>query len=192
MSFGVLFIGKSCAIPGNMFAQTDPNHWVLDVTSALLPVKYSDVKRISLFLTNPNALPPGAALCLYVAVGSGGEDWQYRGYVSNDHPSDVFPLLWPEPQDGSILPASSAGFPAGWAKLGVSLEPLAAAAARDNPKAQAQEEYARHIGLDLFQYLQSFPGVPSDLRNALDKWFQRVSRKLKLDPEWLMRQEAVF
>lgn len=189
MSFGVHFVGKTCAIAGSAFAQTDSTHWILDVTSAIQPLQHTDLKQVSLFLTAPNALPPNTALSLYVSVGiSGTEDWQYRGYISNDHPSDVLPLMWPEPREAYVNPTGSTGFPAGWAKIGVLLEPLSQVSARESPKARAQEEYARKVGLDLFQYLQSFPGVPADLRNALDNWFQRISRKIKLDPNWLMRE----
>jgi hypothetical protein len=44
---------------------------------------------------------------------------QWRGFVSNTHPSEVMPLQWPEVPGGSITGSQSV-------QLGVSLEPLSA------------------------------------------------------------------
>lgn len=60
---------------------------VLDVASTISP-DYRKLKEVSLFLTSPVALPdPNSALGLYISLG--GQDWQFRGYVSADHPSEV-------------------------------------------------------------------------------------------------------
>lgn len=88
---------------------------VLDVTSTVAP-QHTDLKELALFLTAPNSLPLDAALGLYVSVG--GSDWSFRGYIANTHPSDVVPLSWPDPAN-----EAGAGSP-GWAKIGISLEPL--------------------------------------------------------------------
>jgi hypothetical protein len=60
---------------------------VLDVWSTVSP-EYQKLKEVSLFLTSPAALPdPNFALGLYVSLG--GQEWQFRGYISADHPSEV-------------------------------------------------------------------------------------------------------
>ncbi len=46
---------------------------------------------------------------------------QWRGFVSNDHPSEVLPLQWPEISGGSL---TGTNHPV--VQLGVSLEPLGA------------------------------------------------------------------
>jgi protein Hikeshi len=181
-AFAVCFIGKTCAIPSSAFTQVDPTHWLLDVTATISP-QHDQLTEVSLFLTGPNVLPHDVALCLYVSLG--GTEWAFRGHVSNAHPSEVLPLHWPDPPDVGV-PASP-----GWAKLGISLEPLAEASAKDDAKLGAKQDFARRIGIDLFNYLQSFPGVPPDLRNALDKWFERINRKFRLDPDFLQRQAVV-
>ena len=55
---------------------------------ASLP-SYEQLKEVSLFLLQQ--LAPAAALGLYLSVG--GADWQYRGFVSNGHPSGALLLL---------------------------------------------------------------------------------------------------
>lgn len=44
---------------------------------------YRTLQEVSLFLMQPT--DPSAALGLYISVG--GTEWQYRGFVSNSHPS---------------------------------------------------------------------------------------------------------
>lgn len=49
---------------------------------------YQALKEVALFLTGPGAIPdPLLALGLYISLG--GQEWQFRGYVSVDHPSEV-------------------------------------------------------------------------------------------------------
>ena len=57
---------------------------MLDVRASL--PNYEQLKEVSLFLLQQ--LAPAAALGLYLSVG--GAEWQYRGYVSNSHPSGEF------------------------------------------------------------------------------------------------------
>lgn len=60
---------------------------VLDVLA--VTAEYHNLKEAALFLTSPASLPdPSLALGLYISVG--GEQWQFRGYVSVDHPSEVY------------------------------------------------------------------------------------------------------
>ena len=123
---------------------------LLDV-GATVTRDYADLKEIALFLAQPNVLPPGQALGLYISVSG---EWQvchipqlqahqvafnritellcaticyvhtlstmqWRGFVSNEHPSEVMPLQWPEITGGSL---TGTNHPA--VQLGVSLEPL--------------------------------------------------------------------
>lgn len=83
---------------------------VLDVLTTVSPA-YQQLQEVSLFLLQPGILAAGAAVALYVSVG--GAEWQYRGYVSASHPSEVMPLRWPEPGP-STAPI---------VQLGVSMEP---------------------------------------------------------------------
>lgn len=48
-------------------------------------------------------------------VQAGASEWEYRGALCNDTPSDVFPLQWPRDSDGNWHPG---------AKIGITLEPL--------------------------------------------------------------------
>lgn len=57
---------------------------VFDV-GAVGPQNVLALKEVAVFLTQP--LPDGAtALGVYVSVG--GQQWQFRGYVANTHPSE--------------------------------------------------------------------------------------------------------
>ena len=75
---------------------------------------YKDLQEVSLFLVQNGALDSSLALGLYISIG--GAEWQYRGYVSSSHPSEVMPLSWPE-QDQPIAVGP------GTIQLGISLEP---------------------------------------------------------------------
>ena len=60
---------------------------VLDV-GAVVTKDYEKLKEVTLFLTGPGSLPdPNLALGLYISLG--GQEWQFRGFVSASHPSEV-------------------------------------------------------------------------------------------------------
>ncbi|EFN55405.1 hypothetical protein CHLNCDRAFT_134521 [Chlorella variabilis] len=188
--FAIFFSTKSCPIPSTSFVQADATHWVLDATNTVTH-DYHDLKEVALFLTQAGVLPPDLGLALYVSIG--GADWSYRGerFVSNGHPSDVLPLSWPDPAGGLAAPPGP-----GFAQIGVSLEPLAALAEKEGSKLGAREEFAKRVGLDLFNFMQSFGGVQSVggdkllvPANILDHWYQRLSNRLRRDPDWLTRQQ---
>ena len=64
-----------------------PGLQVLDVGATVTP-QHERLKEVALFLSSPTALPdPSMALGLYISVF--GKEWQYRGYVSLEHPSEV-------------------------------------------------------------------------------------------------------
>ena len=81
----------------------------------------------------------------------------------------------------------------------MSLEPLAEASAKESVKLGAKEDFCRRVGLDLFQYMQSFGGVsqlgPDKLvvpTNVLDQWYNRISNRLRKDPDFLTRQREII
>lgn len=148
--------------------------------TAVIPTN-ADLQEIFFCLLEPNTVPSDKALALYVTVD--GSQWLYRGLVSNQQPSEVCPLLLPLGGDGS-----------GHIQIGVALEPLAEASIKEGSKLKVKEEYTRRVGLDLFNFLQSFGNVStfgSDKivvpANALDRWYTRVSTRLRKDPDFLTK-----
>lgn len=131
--FGLVFLKKSQALSSDNFAQVDATHWVLDLSQTV--TDYHDIRDVCVFLTagahQPRTsatslttrrahvcrafavLPPDAALTVHVQAGT--SEWEYRGALCNDTPSDVFPLQWPRDCDGNWAPG---------AKLGITVEPL--------------------------------------------------------------------
>ena len=95
------------------FVRLDTTHWLLDVCTAVHP-DYTRLREVSLFLTQPGVLEPGMALGLYLSIG--GADWQYRGFVSSERPSESMPLKWPPPS-----PMTAIG--PGVVHVGIALEP---------------------------------------------------------------------
>jgi len=85
---------------------------VFDVSS--VTPNYRELQEVSLFLAQSGTLDPSLALGLYISIG--GAEWQYRGYVSNNQPSEVMPLQWPQ-QDQPLTVGP------GTIQLGISLEP---------------------------------------------------------------------
>lgn len=108
--------------------------------AAAVTPDYTALKEVALFLPQPNLLPPDSALGLFISVANAWQvldplmpDFlitafrfrpiqevalQWRGYVSNAHPSEVMPLLWPE------VTGNPAALAPGTIQLGVSVEPL--------------------------------------------------------------------
>lgn len=189
--FGVFFVGKSFPITNAQgFVSVDQSHWVLDVIGTVTP-NFTDLKEVSLFLLQPNSLPADMGLALYVSLG--GTDWAYRGFVSNSHPTEVMPLQWPQPPAlGGPPPAPAAGY----AQIGVSLESLQELSEKEGSKLGAKEDFAKMVGLDLFNFMQSFGGVSQVggdkllvPANILDRWYERLSTRLRKDPDFLTRQK---
>ncbi|CAL8460555.1 g84 [Coccomyxa elongata] len=178
--FGIFFVGASFPIADTSFTRVDPTHWVLDIGAAVTP-DHTSLKEVALFLTQPQILPPDSAMGLYIAVGNG---WQWRGYVSNSHPSEVLPLQWPEIPGGSIASGQAI-------QLGVSVEPLAEVLQREGTKLASRQEFAKRVALDLFRYMESFnKGTSGDMLvlpiSCLEQWFQKFDEKFRRNPEFLM------
>eukprot|EP00238_Polyblepharides_amylifera_P013997 CAMPEP_0196578166 /NCGR_PEP_ID=MMETSP1081-20130531/7118_1 /TAXON_ID=36882 /ORGANISM="Pyramimonas amylifera, Strain CCMP720" /LENGTH=92 /DNA_ID=CAMNT_0041897291 /DNA_START=595 /DNA_END=873 /DNA_ORIENTATION=+ len=86
------------------------------------------------------------------------------------------------------------------AQIGVTLEPLAKAAQREELVAGSKEDFAKRVAVDLFRFMESFHDtntgasvsqlggslvIPAD---CLDKWFTKFQHKFRRDPEFLTRQ----
>lgn len=184
--FAVCFIGKSFPISDSNFVQVDPSHWVFDVLH--VTPNYKELQEIALFLSQPNILDASLALGLYISIG--GAEWQYRGYVSSTHPSEVMPLSWPE-QDQPIHVTP------GTIQLGISLEPYDEVVQKEGTKLASRHEFAKRVGMDLYRYMESFNAgtasgdqliLPS---NVLERWFARFEDKFKRDPDFLVRRGQV-
>jgi hypothetical protein len=150
------------------------------VSTSVIPSN-ADLQEIFFCLLEPYTVPNDRALALYVTMD--GSQWLYRGMISNQQPSEVCPLLLPTSGDVSDR-----------IQIGVALEPLAEASLKEGSKLKVKEEYTRRVGLDLFNFLQSFGNVTtfgSDKivvpSNALDRWYTRVSTRLRKDPEFLTK-----
>ena len=184
--FGIAFVGQSFPIDAASFEQIGPANWRLDATACVNP-NHDVLKEACLFLTTPGGLPADAALGLYVSVG--GEDWQYRGSVSNQRPSDVFPLKWPCGTEAARSQGQIRN-----ALVGVSIERLADLAMKEGERLGAKENFAKMVAMDLFRYLESFnagtragPDTLVVPANFLDRWFEKFARKFRLDPDFLTR-----
>ena len=182
--FAVIFTGESYPITQAAFTPAPaPGRWLLDV-AAVTPA-WRSLKDVTLVLATPGALPPGAALALYVSLG--GDAWQYRGAVTAAHPSDAVPLAWPEPGAGGDAAARPV--------LGVALEPEADVAGRECAKLGAHLEYGRRVGLDLFRYIESFAspaggGAIVLPPGALDAWWRKFEDRFRRDPDFVLRRPA--
>ncbi|KAI8105687.1 hypothetical protein M9434_000269 [Picochlorum sp. BPE23] len=183
--FAISFIGTSCLIHSTAFQQTSPTQFVFDISSSV-GANANALKEVFLSLETPNSLPADAALSLYTSIG--GSDFVFRGFVSNSHPSDVMPLSWGN-EEGTSHPII----------LGVGIEPLEEASAKHGAKIGAKEDFCRRVGMDLFQYMQSYSGVsqvgPDQIvcpTNVLDKWFNRISNRLRNDPDFLTRKKDII
>jgi len=168
------------------FTRVDVTHWVLDVCTTISP-QYQDLKEACLFLTQPGILDPSMAVELYVRCGNG--EWIYRGCVHCAHPSETLPLQWPTPESG-VLPQGP-----GAVQIGIAIEPMQVAVAKEGSKLGAKEDFAKRVGMDLFRYIESFQTssmnneivVPS---NILERWFTKFSGKLRKDSDFLTRSNA--
>ncbi|KAL0463164.1 UNVERIFIED_CONTAM: hypothetical protein Slati_0204000 [Sesamum latifolium] len=104
-------------------------------------------------------------------------------------PSAVLSLPWPEPGSGSVPQLTAPDAPPLSAKIGVSVEDLAALPSLDVAAERKIERLALKVGENLFNFMQSFCGVdgsklvvPMDI---LDRWFKKFQERAKRDPEYL-------
>lgn len=189
LPFGVLFLRKSFVLGGEAFDAAGPGRWTLDLRKFLPDAAALDaVKEVCLFL-QPHApsqgLGPEHALSLYVKAGSSA--WSYRGSVTLASPSNAFPVQWPR-DVGGMLGAD--------AQIGVCLESAAEVAQREVEELGSKGEFAKRVAMDLFRFMESFAGgtpgpgslvVPSD---CIDRWYEKFTRKLRLDPDFLTRKAS--
>jgi len=141
MLFGVVFVRRSSAISSDAFTQTDATHWVLNLSALAGDAACTDVRDVCLFVPGGCSLPPDAGLSCHVSSGAA---FEYRGYVSNETPSDVFPTAWPLPVEGQSCLSY---------QLGVTLEPLSELRTREATAVASRLEYAKRVALDLFRFV---------------------------------------
>ncbi|KAK9820001.1 hypothetical protein WJX72_004989 [[Myrmecia] bisecta] len=180
--FGSFFVGHSFPITSANFVNVDATHWVLDVGATVNP-DYQALKEVALFLLTPGALDTSLALGLYISLG--GAEWQYRGFVSNGHPSEVMPLQWPEAPVGLVMGP-------GMVQLGVSIEPYVELVQKEGSRLASKQEYAKRVAMDLFHFMESFStGNGNQLllpSNALEQWFTKFNSKFQRDPDFLLHR----
>lgn len=78
-----------------------------------------------------------------------------------------------------------------------ALYTLAEVAAKEGSKLGAKEDFAKRVAMDLFRFMESFgqgPGgdtivVPT---NILERWYTRLSERLRKDPDFLTRAGAAI
>ncbi|KAL0423309.1 UNVERIFIED_CONTAM: hypothetical protein Sradi_0865700 [Sesamum radiatum] len=130
---------------------------------------------------------PRQGLALYIQ--SPGSPFFFCGAVTISRPSAVLSLSWPEPGSGSVPQLTAPDAPPLSAKIGVSVEDLAALPSLDVAAERKIERLALKVGENLFNFMQSFFGVdgsklvvPMDI---LDRWFKKFQERAKRDPEYL-------
>ncbi|KAK1314766.1 hypothetical protein QJS10_CPA06g02337 [Acorus calamus] len=179
--FGLVFPEKSYPLDPTSFAQIDPTHWVLDVTTTVGPGDaYRSLKEACLFLINGLSLPPDKALSLYIKSPGGTTPFVFCGAVHPSRPSAILSLPWPDSSDEG----------GDSAKIGVSVEDLAALPAVIDASFGARvERMALRVGESLFNYMQSFCRadgaslvVPMDI---MDRWYKKFLDRAKRDPDYL-------
>ncbi|XP_009595494.1 protein OPI10 homolog [Nicotiana tabacum] len=181
--FGVVFPNRSFPMDISTFAQIGTTHWVLDMNT-FVGEAYDSIREVCIFLINNFTLPPDKALAVYIQ--SPGSPFLFCGAVTLTRPSAVLSLPWPEP--GGQLQLTADATPVS-AKIGVSVEDLAALPSLDVTAEKKIERLALKVGENLFNFMQSFCGVdgsklvvPMDI---LDRWFKKFQERAKRDPEYL-------
>ncbi|KAL7094324.1 hypothetical protein ACP275_11G096100 [Erythranthe tilingii] len=184
--FGVVFPNRSFPLDISTFTQIDGTHWLLDMNH-FVGESYDSITEICIFLLNTYSLPPDKALALYIQ--SPGSPFLFCGAVTFSRPSAVLSLPWPEPGGGTVPQLTAADAPPLSAKIGVSVEDLAALPSLDVAAERRIERLAMKVGENLFNFMQSFCGVdgsklivPMDI---LDRWFKKFQERAKRDPEYL-------
>ncbi|KAL8532302.1 hypothetical protein ACS0TY_008775 [Phlomoides rotata] len=184
--FGVVFPNRSFPLDISTFTQIDTTHWLLDMNH-FVGESYDSIREICIFLLNNYALPPDKALALYIQ--SPGSNFLFCGAVTLSRPSAVLSLSWPEPGGGGVPQLTAPDASPLSAKIGVSIEDLAALPSLDVAAESKIERMALKVGENLFNFMQSFCGidgskliVPTDI---LDRWFKKFQERAKRDPEYL-------
>lgn len=201
--FAIVFPALTSIVPSAHFEQTSPTQWRLDLSHpAVAPLLHTLPREILFTLSNTNALPDGQmALSLYtvvidVSAPNALPEHSWRGHVSNDHPSGLFPV-WVETH-------SSNEYMNKQFQVHVVVEPLAEVQQKETSKQAGKADFCKRVGMDLFNFIQSYSGgqnidanaiargdqliVPA---NVIDRWWTRFSNRMQRDPDFLLRQAEV-
>ena len=187
------FVGKSSSLSVFFsfypFSSTPGAPYLCHLTLALTCAgeAYDQVRELCIFLLNSFSLPADKALAVYIQ--SPGSPFLFCGAVTLSRPSAVLSLPWPEPGSGGEMRLTASGDAPLSAKIGVSVEDLAALPSLDVAAEKRIERLAMKVGENLFNFMQSFCGVdgsklvvPMDI---LDRWFKKFRERAKRDPEYL-------
>uniref|UniRef100_A0A7S3CSJ0 Hikeshi-like domain-containing protein n=1 Tax=Strombidium rassoulzadegani TaxID=1082188 RepID=A0A7S3CSJ0_9SPIT len=157
---------------GDMFVLTVPNPGTINV--------------VSFFLNQP-IQAEGMGAALYYSAPPNYDGMTFVGAIANDRPSDIFHTGFSLNPDINQLPEL---------KLIVQLKGFAeiqelVKLAQDT---DMQKNYAKKVAINLFNYLKSFDQLSNQSSNlitvpltALDKWFEKFSRKYDADPNFVYK-----
>lgn len=146
----------------------------------------ASINNLTLFLTGP--LPEGYGAALYFSVPP-YNSLEFIGCVANERPSDVFYTSW------SLNPTVNC---CQQIKLCVKMESLTnlKMAFEEKIKVDLNQEFAKRVAKNLFNYLDSFNQNQDPNRqllvvplNSLQGWYDKFLQKYKMDPNFLMKTD---
>lgn len=164
MTFGLI-------IPGQAI-RTDLSQTSVTSFSASVPVGGN---HLVVFLTSPLNLPSPDLVAGIYLFASEAEGWRYLGWISDSKPSAVFKT-------------SLSGTPF---QLGISIETLKESSSLVVASKSTAANVALLVVKNLYNYISSFlAGGSVDQQVAIplrvfNEWYQGLSRKLSLDPQYL-------
>ena len=144
------------------------------------------INNITLFQTE--SLPNGYGAGLYFSVPP-FDSLEFIGCVANQRPSDIFYTSW------SLNPRVNC---CQQIKICVKLESLTnlEMAFGEKIKVDLNQEFAKRVAKNLFNYLDSFNQNQDPSRqllvvplNSLNSWYDKFLQKYKLDPNFLMKTD---
>lgn len=197
--FAIVFPTLTCLVSAAQFEQTSPTQWHLD----LAPVLPTLPREVLFTLSTPNALPEGQniALSLYtvvidVSTPNATPEHSFRGHISNAQPSALFPVF--------VETHSSSEYTNKRFQVHIVVEPLTEVQQKETSKQATKADFCKRVGMDLFNFIQSYSGgqnvdanaiargdqliVPA---NVIDRWWTRFSNRMTRDPDFLLRQSEV-
>ena len=144
------------------------------------------INNITLFQTE--ALPDGTGAALYYSTPP-YESLQFIGCVCNIRPSDIFYTGWSLNPNVNMFQQI---------KLCVKLDKLSnlKMAFEEKIKVDINQEFAKRVAKNLYNYLDSFNQNQDPNKNilvvplnTLETWYDKFNQKYKLDPNFIMKTE---
>ncbi|KAI9018915.1 hypothetical protein DFJ74DRAFT_708129 [Hyaloraphidium curvatum] len=212
--FGLIVAGQPVLSP---FAQVEQTPTAIRFLSAPFDVPSPKGAAVALFLTQP--LPEGAASSIHASFDGGATYSPLPYLLSNASPSAIFRIspgsAGAGAGEGDMMAddfaAPAVGGPTVKATLGLSVEPAAtiealvasipkpgtgsAGQAGGNPQDLAYRVANKLVG-DLTEFALSFSAGNSSGSSqvvslkVLEQWAERTKTKLRLDPNWVLRDAS--